>query len=250
MDNFKLLIDLHLNHDRQGPGSSKETLKAIHLANLSTADTHLEIADIGCGSGAAAIVLAKNLDARVTAIDLFPEFLAKLNERARSEEISNKIETLSCSMDELPFNKETFDVIWSEGAIYNIGFENGVRYFRDFIKPKGYLIVSEITWTTNTRPKEIEEYWNSEYSEIDTAARKFAALESNGFSLRGYFVLPEDCWLENYYKPIESGIQEFLMRHKGNRGAIEIAEAERKELELYRKYRNYYSYGFYIAQKD
>lgn len=84
-------------------------------------------------------------------------------------------------MDSLPFAKERFDVIWSEGAIYNIGFENGVRYLKQFVKPKGLLIVSEITWTTNERPKEIEDHWNNEYAEIGTAASKFAVLESYGF---------------------------------------------------------------------
>jgi hypothetical protein len=36
------------------------------------------------------------------------------------------ITTLNCSMDALPFDEGEFDVIWSEGAVYNMGFEAGV----------------------------------------------------------------------------------------------------------------------------
>lgn len=250
MNDFTLLIDLHINNDRQGPGGETETLKAVDLANLTSAKTQLEIADIGCGSGASTIALAKKLSAQISAVDLFPEFLTKLDERAQSEGVASKIATVNCSMDSLPFEKEKFDIIWSEGAIYNIGFESGVRYLRQFVKPKGLLIVSEITWTTNERPKEIEDHWNNEYGEIGTAASKFTALETHGFSPRGYFVLPKYCWLENYYNPIESQLEDFLTRHERSEQAIEIVQAERKEIELYRKYSDFYSYGFYIAQKD
>ena len=34
-------------------------------------------------------------------------------------------------MDALPFENEELDLIWSEGAIYNIGFEKGVTPFLD-----------------------------------------------------------------------------------------------------------------------
>ena len=37
--------------------------------------------------------------------------------------LSEKVTTLCCSMDNLPFGDEEYDVIWSEGAIYNVGFE-------------------------------------------------------------------------------------------------------------------------------
>ena len=250
MNDVKLLIDLHLRHNRQGPGSEKETLRAIDIANLVSAKDQLEIADIGCGSGASTIVLAQNLNAKITAIDLFSEFLTKLERNAQSQGIDSKIDTLNCSMDALPFEKEKFDVIWSEGAIYNIGFANGVRYLEQFIKPKGYLIVSEITWTTNRRPKEIEDHWKKEYGEIGTAASKFAVLEANGFSPCGYFVLPKYCWIENYYGPLESCLEDFLVRHNRSEEALEIVNAERREIDLYRKYSDYYSYGFYIAKKD
>ena len=126
MENLQLLIDLHRHANRQGPGGEEETKKAMALAMLDKTNP-LRIADIGCGTGASSIVLAKELNAHITAVDFLSEFIEVLSVNARREGVEDKISTLVCSMDCLPFEDEEFSVIWSEGAIYNMGFENGVK---------------------------------------------------------------------------------------------------------------------------
>ena len=111
------------------------------------------------------------------------------------------------------------------------------------------LIVSEITWLTATRPSELHEYWRNEYPEIDTASSKIGVLEKNGYSPVGYFVLPEHCWLENYYRPMQDSFTEFLDRNGNSEEAQAIVAAEKNEIALYEKYKSYYSYGVYIAKK-
>lgn len=74
MTELELIIDLHENSERQGPGSEKDTLKALGFLNLPT-DQKLKVVDIGCGSGGQTITLAKTLNGQITAVDLFPEFL-------------------------------------------------------------------------------------------------------------------------------------------------------------------------------
>ncbi|WP_345851385.1 class I SAM-dependent methyltransferase [Shewanella algae] len=82
---FSLMVDLHLDGERQGPGDEKETFRALAHAQLDTSSP-LKVADIGCGTGASTIVLAKNLpNAEITAVDLFPEFLTVLKQRAEQE---------------------------------------------------------------------------------------------------------------------------------------------------------------------
>ena len=71
---LELIIDLHKNSDRQGPGSENDTLKALNFLKLPT-DQNLKVADIGCGSGGQTISLAKNINGKIIAVDLFPEFL-------------------------------------------------------------------------------------------------------------------------------------------------------------------------------
>jgi len=152
-------------------------------------------------------------------------------------------------MDALPFPDESLDAIWSEGAVYNIGFETGVRQWRRFIKPGGILAVSELTWLTSTRPKELEDHWHAQYPEVATASAKIAVLERNGYAPLGYFVLPETCWLDAYYRPLEQRLQGFLEDHGSSEAARALVESERLEIGLYERYRDYVSYGYYVARK-
>ena len=248
MDDYQLLADLHKGAKRQGPGGDLETRKAIHLAMLDPS-VPLKIADIGCGTGASTLQLARQLNARITAIDFLPDFIETLKDHAENEGLTDKINPLACSMENLPFDDGEYDAIWSEGAIYNMGFEKGINNWRRFLKPEGILVVSEITWITGDRPSEIEKYWEAEYPEIATAASKISLLEKSGYSPLAYFVLPEHCWLENYYRPLQHRFKTFLDRHSNHEEAQAIIEAETKEIALYEKYKAYYGYGVYISKK-
>lgn len=248
MTELELLVDLHVDADRQGPGSTDETLRALSFIKIKDRKP-LRIADIGCGSGAQTFDLVNNTEAHITAVDLFPQFLNKLNHKALALGLQNRIATLEKSMDNLPFDNEEFDIIWSEGAIYNIGFEVGIKKWKKFLKPGGYLAVSEITWTTDKRPKEIEDHWITEYPAISTPSNKIKILEQNGFSPEGFFFLPQECWIENYYKPMEKRFDAFLSKHSNSDTAKAIVDAEKDEILKYNKYRDFISYGFYIAKK-
>ena len=248
MTELKLLVDFHKDAERQGPGSSKETIKALELIETSKGDD-LIIADIGCGSGGQTITLAQNTEGQITAVDLFPEFLKKLNSKSKELGFKKNIKTIEKSMEELPFAIEEFDIIWSEGAIYIIGFKRGVHEWKKYLKPGGYLAVSEITWTSNSRPKEIEEFWNEEYPEINTVSNKIRILEENGYSPVGHFILSQNSWIDNYYKPMEKRFSAFLEKHNNSEMARNIVEEHKEEIRKYQKYKDYYSYGFYIAKK-
>jgi SAM-dependent methyltransferase len=248
VDDFELLIDLHLTADRQGPGGAAETRRAIELSGLAQ-QRGLKMADIGCGTGASTLVLAEELDAQIVAVDFLPGFLDVLTSRAAQAGLADRISTLSASMDALPFDAGGLDAIWSEGAIYNIGFENGVRLWRPFLKDGGILAVSELTWLTASRPAELEAHWHAQYAEVGTASSKMAVLERNGYTPIGYFVLPEHCWLDAYYRPMQQRLPGFMARHGSSREATAVVSAETLEIALYERYRAFVSYGFYVARK-
>ena len=144
---YSLICEYFSSIDRQGPGSDAFTLQALSF--IDPLKPKARIADLGCGTGSSAILLAKVTDAEVTALDLFPDFLDKLTHRAAKEGVADKIHPIVGSMDALPFEKESFDVIWSEGAISNIGFEHGLREWHKYIKPGGYVAISEVVWLTD-----------------------------------------------------------------------------------------------------
>ena len=247
MDELTLLADLHKAGLRQGPGSPDVTRRAMVLAGLD-GSRPLEIADIGCGTGAASLELARMLDARITAVDFLPSFLDVLRQRAQAQGLG-RIITLEASMDALPFTDASFDVIWSEGAVYNMGFEAGIAAWKRFLKPGGKLVLSEITWTTAARPQTITDYWTAQYPERDTASAKLAVLERHGYRPEGYFLLPFGCWQEHYYGPLRERFPAFLDRHGHSPQAAAIVAAEEEEMALYQRYGQFYSYGMYVAAK-
>jgi SAM-dependent methyltransferase len=248
MADLHLLIDLHRDGPRQGPGGDSETRLAVALSGLK-GTANLVIADIGCGTGASTLVLARELDARVTAVDLLPEFLARLEDAAARAGLGERITALAASMEALPFADGACDAIWSEGAIYTMGFAAGVAAWRRHLKPGGVLAVSELTWLTDHRPEELQAHWKGEYPEVDTASAKMAVLERLGFSPIGYFTLPERCWLDNYYRPMRQRFPAFVDRHRGSEAARAIMAAEEREIWLYERYRSFIGYGYYIARK-
>jgi len=246
MDEIDILVELYRPMTRQGPGSQRSLSRALELAGLDDS-RHLRIADIGCGTGVASIELASRLDAEIVAVDFLSPFLDELVLRARDVGVAESITTLEASMEDLPFEDASFDVLWSEGAVYNMGFSEGVSAWRRFLKPGGVLVVSEITWLTADRPAEIDDFWTGEYPEIDVASAKIAQLENAGYSPRGYFTLPEPDWEQEFYEPLETQLVELADRHPGSATVLEIVDSQRREIALQRRYRDYVSYGMYVA---
>lgn len=248
MDELALLTDLHVDGARQGPGGDDQTRLAVTLSGLADR-SNLRIADVGCGTGASTLVLARALDAEVVAVDLLPAFLAKLERAAEAAGLADRVTPCAGSMEALPFADRELDAIWAEGAIYTMGFAAGVAAWRRFLKPGGILAVSEITWLTDRRPAALQAHWDGEYPEIDTASAKLRVLEGTGFSPIGYFVLPEACWLDAYYRPMQARFEAFLAAHGHSDAARAIVAAEEAEIALYQENSAYFGYGYYIARK-
>jgi len=152
-------------------------------------------------------------------------------------------------MDNLPFQAEELDLIWSEGAIYNIGFNKGLNEWRKFLKTGAYVAVTEVSWFTSERPAEIETFWNDAYPEIDTIPNKVSQLQAAGYLPVANFILPENCWTEHFYAPQVKAQELFLKKYSGNQTAAEFIANERHEAQLYSRYKEYYGYVFYIGKK-
>ena len=152
-------------------------------------------------------------------------------------------------MENLTFEENSFDVIWSEGAIYNIGFEKGLSLWRKYLKGDGYIAVSEISWLTDTRPDEIEKYWVNAYSEIDTVENKLAVIEKCGYAIVSHFALDDKCWIDNYYQPLIDNSEAFLKKYNYADEVKDFLEQGKIEADMYNRFKHYYSYVFYIAKK-
>ena len=244
---FDLICEYFSALDRQGPGSPEATLKALSFIDNLTNDSR--IADLGCGTGGQTMTLAQHAPGQFTGMDIFPKFIDIFNQNAKRYELSHRVKGFVGSMDQLPFTEEEFDLIWSEGAIYNIGFERGLNEWRKYIKAGGFIAVTEASWFTDSRPNEIEKFWMDAYPEIDTIPNKLAQLQKAGYVPIASFVLPENCWTENFYDKQVYAQEIFLDKHSGNTMAEELVANERREAMLYSKYKQYYGYVFYVGKK-
>lgn len=244
---FTLICEYFSAFERQGPGSPEVTIKALSFIDGLTETSR--IADLGCGTGGQTMVLAQHAPGQITGIDLFPTFIDLFNQQADRLHLGERVKGIVGSMDDLPFQEEELDLIWSEGAIYNIGYERGLKEWRRYLKEGGYVAVSEATWFTTERPREIEKFWMDAYPEIDTIPNKVAQMQHAGYLPVVTFVLPENCWTDHFFAPQVAPRELFLKKHAGNKMAEELAVNMQEEVRLYDLYRQYYGYVFYIGKK-
>ncbi|MGV8018316.1 MAG: class I SAM-dependent methyltransferase [Ignavibacteria bacterium] len=245
--NTNLICDYFGRLERQGPGSPESTLRALSF--IDEFSNKIKIADFGCGTGGQTITLAQNTNGTIIGLDIYPDFIEKFNLNAKKYGLQNRVKGIIGSMDNLPFQNEEFDVIWSEGAIANIGFEKGLNYWRDFLKKDGYIAVTYESWFTDKRPAEIEKFWVDSVPEIATIKHNISIIQKSGYSLVAAFTLPDKCWTDTYFTPQQAIRKSFLEINTGNETAKAFVEYMKYEAELYTKYKQYYGYVFYIGKK-
>ncbi|HNX08133.1 MAG TPA: class I SAM-dependent methyltransferase [Bacteroidales bacterium] len=243
---LNIIYDFFSKTERQGPGSPEETLKALGFIDGLTEKS--KIADIGCGTGGQTMVLGENTPCEIIGIDAWPDFINQFNQHAQMKNLQDRVKGIVGNMENLPFQEEEFDLIWSEGAIYNIGFERGLNLWRKFLKPGGYIAVTENTWFSEERPAEIQEFWQEIYPEIDTIPNKVAQMQKAGYLPVATYILPESIWID-YYSWQTSRREHFLEKYKGNKTIEGFIASQQYEAELYDKYKAYYGYMFYIGKK-
>jgi ubiquinone/menaquinone biosynthesis C-methylase UbiE len=244
----KVFFELHSGLPRQGPGSRASTERAFRM--IPTLPDQPRILDMGCGPGSSAIELARLSGGRIIAVDNHEPFLGELKERADANGSSDNIEIMNGDMLNLDFSDETFDLIWSEGAIYIIGFSDGLRSWRKLIKSGGYLAVTEVCWLENDRPDELVSYWQENYPAIKSISENIEIINSCGYSLVSHFTLPDFDWWDEYYYPIEKRLENFSKKYADDAEALGVFEMETQEIEMFRKFSRYYGYVFYIMLKN
>ena len=88
------------------------------------------------------MLLAQHLSGTITGLDMFPDFIEKFNENAKAHNYENRVKGIVGTMEQLPFQRKSLDLIWSEGAIDGIGFQKGLSHWHDFLKEGGFVAVT------------------------------------------------------------------------------------------------------------
>lgn len=209
-----------------------------------------QILDVGCGSGVPTMELAKLTNGQIIALDISQPLLDRLARKIEKSGLSKRIKIVRCSMFDMDFPDESFDIIWAEGSTFIIGFERALREWRRFLKPKRFLVAHEMTWSRPDPPQEVYNYWRGlAASGIRTLTQYLEQIPACGYDVVGYFTLPEDAWWIEYYGPLENRIQELRLKYINDSKALEVIDKEQEEIDLSKKYHQWYGSAFFITQR-
>jgi SAM-dependent methyltransferase len=239
---FRLFEEL----PRQGPGSDACTREA--LRRLGALPVAPRVLDLGCGSGRSTLVLADALRTKVVAVDIHQPFLDALTAAANERGLGHLIEIRFADMAAPGVPTGSIDLLWSEGAIYFLGFENGLRLWRPLLAPGGYVAVSECSWLCAEPPAEAAAYFREGYAGMARIVPNLERARAAGFEVIDHFTLPPAAWWDDYYLPLE----ERMARRApdADPALAAVIDESRHEIELYRRHGDSYGYVFYLLQRS
>jgi ubiquinone/menaquinone biosynthesis C-methylase UbiE len=207
------------------------------------------ILDIGCGPGLPTVELARLSGGTVTGIDIDRAALDRMLGRARKLGVSDRVKAVRCPMDGMEFADATFDIVWNEGAVWILGFEEGLREWRRFIKPGGFLVVHDMCWLEPDPPSQILDYWRRTYPGISTHEHNLARVRGCGYELLAHFPLPENAWWDLYFDPLARRMPRLRSKYADDHDALRKLEEEEEQADLCRRYSRWYGSAFYIMRK-
>jgi ubiquinone/menaquinone biosynthesis C-methylase UbiE len=242
----EIFFEIHSGLPREGPGCFEATQRAFLMLDLPECPA---ILDAGCGPGQQTMDLASLSNGNITALDNHRPYLNSVEARAIEQGVMDRVTTCLGDMAELPFAPASFDVIWSEGAIYIIGFQKGLELWKRFLKPGGFTAVTEITWLKPDPPLELAEFWEEAYPPMGDAAANASRVSQAGYELLGHFPLPNSAWWDDYYSHIEAKLPSLREKYRDQPAKLDVITMEEAEMDLHRSYADYYGYSFYVMRR-
>ena len=186
------------------------------------------ILDIGCGSGTSTLELAKRTDGEIIALDIDRNALEKLHKKIEKAGLSDRVKTLNCSLIDMEFPDESFEIVWSEGSIFILGLKKGLKEWRHLIRPGGFMVI---------------------HDEMGDVEEKLVDISKSGYDLMGYFVLGTDIWWNEYFSPLEQLVNETREKYGDNSEILEVLNQAQIELDSFEKFPERNSSVFFIIQK-
>jgi len=186
------------------------------------------ILDIGCGSGIPTLELARLSQGEVMGVDIDQPALDKFIRIIEEAGLTDWIQAVNCSIFDMDFADESFDIIWSEGSIFEIGFDKGLRKWRRFLKPGGFMVV---------------------HDEQGNVKEKLEQVSNCGYELLGYFILSEETWWIEYFAPLEKRINEIRAKHADDPKALMALDNDQREIDMFKKNPSQYKSVFFIMKK-
>lgn len=133
-DHISAVDEFHV----RGAAVSKELAQSIQLRGL-------KVLDVGCGLGGPCRMLADDYNCNTVGIDLSQEYIRTATALTKLVNLSDKSSFIQADATELPFDKASFDVAWTQHVQMNIADKR--KFYSEIdrvLKPGGYLLYYDI----------------------------------------------------------------------------------------------------------
>jgi SAM-dependent methyltransferase len=236
---------LFADMDKLSPGDDSLSLYVLR----SLPEHRFEVVvDAGCGAGRQTFVLADELKTLIHAVDSYQPFLDRLSQRANEKGFTQLVRTHCMDMKDIPTVFPTIDLLWAEGAAYNIGFANALATWSKAIRPDGFAVVSELCWLREEVADPVKQFFRSGYPEMQSVEQNIHTAEETGYELFNTYTLPKETWVKDYYDILEPRAKSLL--NHSDVAVRDFAVETLKEIETFKIAEDSYGYVFYVLQRS
>lgn len=244
---WPVFFELYESLPRQGPGNRDCAARALAFCrDLPPAPAVL---DLGCGVGGQTLHLAELTSGSIVAVDSHAPSIERLRATAAVRGLAERIRPMVGDMAKPELPAASFDLVWSEGALYNIGIENALRVCHGLLRADGYLAFTDAVWRKDNPPPEVKESFDLDYPTMGRVPDVLAVIERCGFSLVDRFTLPDEAWWVDFYTPMEIRIEELRRKYADDCETLIVLDQLAREPEMHRKYSDWYAYEFFVTRR-
>jgi len=244
---WPIFFELYEALPRQGPGNRASAAKALALCGgLPPVPA---ILDLGCGVGMQTLHLAELTRGPIVAVDSHGPSIERLRTTVKDRGLAERVSPVVGDMAKPGLPSASFDLVWSEGALYNIGIENALHVCRDLLRPGGYVAFTEPVWRKENPPPEVKASFDMDYPTMGWVSDVLAFIDRAGLELIGHFTLPDEAWWEDFYTPMQRRIEELRAKYATDGEALAVLEQLAREPELHRQYADFYAYEFFVVRR-
>lgn len=241
-----VMLEVFESLPRQGPGSRATTARAVELCPALPKAPR--VLDLGCGVGAQTLDLVTLTGGTITAVDAYLPFIERLRRRAAKAGVDTRVDAQTGDMDALEPPEQPFDLVWSEGALYNLGLARALEVCASQLTTGGTLAFTDAVWRTEDPPAEVRTAF-ADYPTMGRPDDVLTLLEDHGWSVVGHFHLPDDAWWTDFYSPMEARITALRETYASDEDALAALDALADEVRMRRQHGKHYGYTFFVATK-
>lgn len=244
---WPIFFELYESLPRQGPGSRDCAARA--MAFCHDLPPGAAVLDLGCGVGAQTLILAELISGPIVAMDNHAASIDRLRATVALRGLEGRIEPMVGDMASPGLPPASFDLVWSEGALYNIGIEKALGVCSTLLRSGGYLAFTDAVWRKDHPPPEVKASFEGDYPTMGKVADVVARIERSDFALLGHFTLPDEAWWDDFYTPMELRIAAMRSKYAGDEEALDVLDQIAEEPAMHRRYSDYYAYEFFVARR-